>query len=311
MKNNRSTNKPQDNVAQRTFFTVFGMAVLLFIAYLVLRPLPLDEVCDARIDMTCTCPSDPNYIKHRNLLIVDTTDPLRAGKVADIQELLSNFAAGSKRLFDWLSDDKRPDQTSVYLLSSTAPADMQPIAIFCSQAPDVSVVLGSTKAKIRETQDMYQTKVANALQALEGGVSADQSPIVETLAILTSNSSAWRPGGTLILVSDLLQNTQKCGFFERVPRVPPVGSLPAECVQDVRILQEKIRPTATYPGGSVIALCELPGKSRKEGLIAFWRDIFQESLGYDVVLTCDTAEIASRKSQLASLLKSSNLDMTQ
>jgi len=236
-------------------------------------------------------------------LIVDTTDHLRAGKVSDIEELLRAFASGSKGLFDWLKDGKRPDQTSVYLLSDEAPADMKPIAVFCSRPPEISLILGSTGRKLHELQTLYSTKVTSALQKLKGGTSADQSPIVETLAILTSNSSAWRPGGTLILASDLLQNTAKCGFFENAQKVSSLSTLPSACMQDVRTLQEKIRPSPTYPGPSVIALCELPGKNRKEGLIGFWREIFQNPLGYDVLLTCDVKEILDRRSNLASLSK--------
>ncbi len=299
----KKINSTQDNTPRNVFLSVLLLAVLGAIVYFILKPLPLNAVCDPLVDVACTCPSDPNEIKQRNLFVVDTTDPLRAGKVADIQELLTTFASGSKGLFDWLRDGKRPDQTSVYLLSNVPPADMRPVAIFCTQPPVLSVALGSTGRMIRKHQALHSNKVSDALQKLEGGTSAEQSPIVETLAILTSNSTAWRPGGTLILASDLFQNTTKCGFFERLARVPPVGNLPAACMQDVRTLQEKIRPSSTYTGPSVIALCELPGKTRKEGLIGFWREIFQEPLGYDVLLTCDAKEITDRKASLAALSK--------
>lgn len=294
---------PQDNTARNVFFSVLGFAVLSAITYFVLKPLPLNVACNPLVDVACTCPSDPNEINRRNLFVVDTTDPLRAGKIADIEELLRTSASGSKGLLDWLKDGKRPDQTSVYLLSNTAPPDMRPVAIFCTQPPEISVALGNTGRKIRELQALHSSKVTSALQKLEGGTSAEQSPIVETLAILTSNSSAWRPGGALILASDLFQNTNKCGFFERVQRIPSVDALPDACMQDVRTLQEKIRPSSTYPGSSVVALCELPGKTRKEGLIGFWREIFQEPLGYDVLLTCDAKEIADRITSLAGLSK--------
>jgi hypothetical protein len=145
--------------------------------------------------------------------------------------------------------------------------------------------------------------VSTALKKLEGGTSAEQSPIVETLAILANNSTAWRPGGTLILASDLYQNTNKCGFFESVQRVSSVGSLPSACLQDVRSLQEKVRPSSTYPSPSVVALCELPGKTRKEGLIGFWREIFQEPLGSDVLFTCDAREIIQRRISLTDFSK--------
>jgi hypothetical protein len=301
--NKRAVKRPEDNTARNIFLSVLAFAVLAAIAYFSLKPLPLNATCDPLIDVACTCPSDPNDINRRNLFIVDTTDPLRAGKIADIEELLKTFASGSKDLIEWLRNGKKPDQTSVYLLSNVAPADMRPIAIFCSQPPEISLVLGNTGRKIRQLQELNSSKVSSALQKLEGGKSAEQSPIVETLAILTSNSTAWRPGGTLILASDLYQNTNKCGFFESVQRVSSVGSLPSACLQDVRSLQEKVRPSSTYPSPSVVALCELPGKTRKEGLIGFWREIFQEPLGSDVLFTCDAREIIQRRISLTDFSK--------
>lgn len=293
----------QDNTPRNIFLSVLGFAVFAAISYFTLKPLPLNAACDPHVDIACTCPSDPNEINRRNLFVVDTTDPLRAGKIADIEELLRTFASGSKGLIDWLKDSKKPDQTSVYLLSNVTPADMRPIAIFCSQPPQISVTLGNTDRKIRVLQEQHSSKVSAALKKLEGGKTAQQSPIVETLAILTSNSSSWRPGGTLIVASDLYQNTSKCGYFENIQKIPSVGSLPTACLQDVRTLQEKIRPSSTYPNTSVVALCELPGKTRKEGLIGFWREIFQEPLDSDVLFTCDAKVIAERQVILATFLK--------
>ena len=299
----KTHNQSQDNIARNIFFGMLLIAVLGLITYLIFKPLALNSLCNPVVDIACTCPSDPNEINRRNLLVVDTTDPLRVGKVADIEELLRTFASGPKGLIEWLQDGKKPDQTSVFLLSNVAPPDMQPVAVFCTQPPVISVILGNKGREIRELQASHTAKVTSALKKFEGGVSANQSPIVETLAILTGNSSAWRAGGTLILASDLLQNTSKCGFFEQAQKIPSVNMLPAACLQDIRTLQEKIRPSTIYPGPSVVALCELPGKTRKEGLLAFWRSIFQEPLGFDVILTCDSKEIVARRKNFSEPIK--------
>jgi len=299
----KSHNQSQDNTARNIFFTMLFLALLVLITYLALKPLALNSSCNPIVDKACTCPSDPNEINRRNLFVVDTTDPLRVGKVADIEEILRNFASGPKGLIEWLQDGKKPDQTSVFLLSNVAPPDMQPVAVFCTQPPTISVFLGNKGREIRELQALHSAKVASALKKFEGGVSANQSPILETLAIITSNSSAWRAGGTLVLASDLLQNTSKCGFFEQAQKIPSVDMLPAACLQDIRTLQEKIRPSAIYPGPSVVALCELPGKTRKEGLLAFWRNIFQEPLGFDVILSCDSKEIFARRKIFSESIK--------
>jgi len=299
----RGSSGAEDRTARNVFFTMVALAVMAVLLYLTVKPLALKSSCNPVFDVACACPSDPNDVKRRNLLIVDTTDPLRAGKVSDIEELLGTFASGSKGFVEWIRDGKKPDQTSVFLLSNVAPPDMRPIAVFCTQPPAVSIAAGNTGEKIRELQLLHSAHVTSALKKLEGGKGADQSPIVEALAILTGNASAWRPGGTIILASDLVQNTAQCGFFERLQNIPPVSRLPSTCIQEIRTLRERIRPSSTYPEATVVALCEIPGKTRKDGLLAFWREIFQEPLGYDVLLTCDPQEITSRRSQLSARVK--------
>jgi hypothetical protein len=299
----RSSREGGDTTARAVFYIVAAFAAIAVLTYLIAKPLDFKAKCDPSRDIACGCPADPADIKRRNLLIVDTTDPLRAGKFADIEELLTEFASGSKSFYDWLMDGKQPDQTSVYLLSTVAPPDMRPIAVFCTQPPSISVAIGHTAKKIRELQSAYSSAVSSTLRTLEQGRTADQSPIIEALAILTGNASAWRPGGTIILASDLLQNTPQCGYFEKILKIPSLAQLPSSCMQEIRTLRERLRPTPTYPEPAVVALCEAPGKPRKDGLLSFWRDVFQEPLGYDVLLTCHPREISNRRTMLSSSLK--------
>jgi len=106
----------------------------------------------------------------------------------------------------------------------------------------------------------------------------------------------------MIIASDFLQNTSNCGYFERMSSIPAVSDLPRQCSNDVSRLRENIRNTSTYRDPTVVAFCEIPGKPRKEGLQAFWLEVFQKPLGYDVIRSCDPYEILNRRLQLKSQL---------
>jgi len=270
----------------------------MFLAVLVLRPLSIPENCDPATNIRCSCPADPNAVKHKNILLVDTTDPLRAGKISDIEQLLNTFSSRQKGLLEWLQDGKRVDETSVFLLSNVAPPDMKPVAVVCTQPPELSTIISGTGREIKESHARQTNTVKAAMERLESGQSSGESPLLEALAILTSNATAWRPGGTIIIASDFLQNTQNCGYFERMTSIPPLSALPSQCQNDVEQIRENIRKTATYTDSTVVAFCEIPGKPRKAGLQAFWLEVFQAPLGYDVIRTCDSQQILNRRSGL-------------
>jgi len=270
------------------------------LAVLTMQPLSTHDKCDPTTNIRCSCPADPEAVKHKNILLVDTTDPLRIGKISDIEQLLTSFASKQKDLVQWLQDGKKADQTSVFLLSNVAPPDMKPIAVFCTQPPKWSTLISGTGADIRNSQETQTRTVKAAMEKLETGQSSGESPIIEALAILTSNATAWRPGGTMIVASDFLQNTSNCGYFERMSSIPAVSDLPRQCSNDVSRLRENILNTGTYVDPTIVAFCEIPGKPRKEGLQAFWLEVFQKPLGYDVLRSCDPIEISNRRLQLSS-----------
>lgn len=301
--NRRQTEDQKPTTARNVFVLTAVTATLMFSGVLLLQPPSTIERCDSTTNIRCSCPADPDAIKHKNILLVDTTDPLRAGKVSDIEQLLTTFTFRQKDLVEWLQDGKRADQTSVFLLSNVAPPDMKPVAIFCTQPPRWSTLISGTGQAIKDSQLIQTNTVKTAMKKLESGQSFGESPIIEALAILTSNATAWRPGGTMIIASDFLQNTPNCGYFERMSSIPAVSALPRECSTDVRRIAENILNTSTYRDPTVVAFCEIPGKPKKDGLQAFWLEVFQEPLSYDVTRSCDPQEIINRRLQLKAQLK--------
>lgn len=297
----RTTTRRAGEGHGRKAFWAFSAAALIIVAGLAsIRP-PAFTDCKTIDNTRCGCPGSPDAIKRRNVIVVDTTDALRKGKYADIELLISSFAGGGKPFADWIADGKKADVTSIFLLGTEAPPDMQPIATFCSMPPAAAMLASDFNAyQMRRLEEAQKAEVKAAVEKAVSATGAIRSPIIEALSVIAGNASHWSPGGNLILVSDLLQNTAECGLFESAGKVPPFAAIPRTCRPFVVNLQERLRPTTTYREPSVVALCTLPGKQPKEGLLAFWREIFQHALGYDVVLSCDPLEIDSRRSSLAS-----------
>ena len=287
----------------KVFWRLVIGTIIIGIAFFAITP-PAFNDCKTIDSTLCACPKNPEDIKTRSLIIVDTTDKLRDGKQPDIDLLISTFSGGRKSLVDWILDGKRADQTSIFLLGSVAPPDMKPVATFCSLPPSVAMLASDLNGQqIRLLEEKTITTIKDSIIEAFKTSAALQSPIIEALAVATGNASHWTPGGNLILVSDLLQNTNECGFFDGSGAVPPFKAISHKCRSHVENLHERLRSTTIYPDVSVVALCTLPGKPYKSGLLSFWRELFQEGLSYDVAMTCDPQEIKSRRKTLSSLNK--------
>ena len=107
--------------------------------------------------------------------------------------------------------------------------------------------------------------------------------------------------GDLILVSDMLQNTATCGWFDGQNQIPKYSNAPSSCKIYIDKFQANTQATKLYSGKTNVAVCQLPpidGKQPKPGLMAFWHDFFQDALSYDFITTCNPNEIYDRKASL-------------
>ncbi len=299
----RLPKKTQKKFGKTAFFS--GLSLLLFLAlsYIVLSP-PDFPVCTEKNLNDCTCPADVSKIGERSIILIDTTDPLRGGKYGDVERLLTELAGSRKDLFSWLADGKTVNKLTVYLLADKNPADMTPIASYCQLPPNASLIVSNKSAiEIREIEDRLRQNAINAARLVTGLSAASSSPIIESLSTITSNSSSWTPGGDLVIVSDMIQNSESCGWFNSVAVIPPFSKTTKECKQYVNRMIDNILPSETYTKSSVIAVCMLPRQSMKIELKRFWSEIFQNGLSYDIVWTCDPNEIASRREFLSKTQK--------
>ena len=283
--------------AGKTLFLVGLFSFIFFSSFILVFSPPELPICDEKDSTGCTCPVDKSKIKERSVILIDTTDPLRDGKYSDVDRIISEITFARKDFIAWIKDWKKVDQYSIYLLADKDPIDMRPIAIFCQMPPDIAL-FNMSRTDNQEFDLKLRSKISDSLKLIKNQSSANSSPIIETLAIITSNSANWSPGGNLIVVSDMIQNSQKCGWFNSLKSIPSFKSSLPECKNYVHTLIENLSPNSIHPDKSTVAFCSLPRSTNKPGLKSFWTEIFQEGLGYDIAWTCDPNEIIARHIEL-------------
>lgn len=294
--------KNKKNGGGKAFFiAALSSFILLVGGWYAILPSEFNK-CEAGKNLhECGCPTDKDAISKRNIIIVDTTDYIAPGKFPDIENLIESYALKADPFFEWFKNGKKVEMTSVYLLSDKIPSAMLPIGKFCKPPPEIALMASTSNAKMKKMQEGIKNELNEALKPLHNLSQAKESPIIETLSVVTSNATAWTPGGDLILVSDMLQNSAACGWFEGRNPIPRFASTPNTCKNFIDKLQANVQPTKVYSGKTNVAVCLLPpidGKSPKPGLMAFWHELFQDTLSYDFVSTCNPSEINDRKSSL-------------
>jgi hypothetical protein len=288
--------KRTDGKGQAIFRVTLGLTVAIVTLFLVLSPPAFgDLTCEKDDGKGCGCPADTEDIGMRHVLVIDATDQLRNGKFDDIEQLISSMGTTPQPIWSWLVSGKKTAMTSVFVLANSPPAEMQPVAKFCSPPPKFAQLIGFKDQEINTLMKSMKARTQRAVEDLRATSPATQSPIVETLATVVRSASHWAPGSTLVLASDLIENSPACGYFENLPAAPALSSISAACDSQVRTFQEGLRPTAAYPRTSVVALCTLPGKQDKAGLRKFWSDIVKGALNSDALYSCDPAEIQQRR----------------
>ena len=266
---------------------------ILIISYTLFSSPSFQKCKVGEVDPKCACPSEEKYIGKRNIIFVDVTDPLSAGKVKDLERIINEVSFSETSLINWVKNGKKVEKTSIYVLSDKKPVEMEPIATYCSLPPNISWFLSEFSAnQERQIKDGAKSTISDAIKTITSKNSVTFSHIIEGLAISTSSASNWTTGSKLILISDLYENSSTCGYFESQV-IPSFNNISNECKKWVDILGENIK-IKTSTDRTTVAICQILSKKQQNGLISFWRDLFQPKLGYDILLTCDTEEIHNR-----------------
>lgn len=294
MKYTIKTTQKKDN-GKLVLGLVVTIAVLIIAAYIIVSP--------PEIDKKTGCPLDSKLIFKNNVVIVDTTDPIQSSKQSDIELLIRSYSGFQSDFWSWFNNGKKVEKTSFYILSSVIPTDNTPVATLCSLPPEISLSVTGTTTDNKLIIDKANKRINSTLSTLISGKPATQSPIIETLAVITGSPSYWTPGSDLILISDIYQNTNKCGLFDNLNNIPSYKAFSPICMQEINTLQENLKPTNTYKNSTLVAVCRLPGKENKIGLIKFWKEVFQDAVGYDPIFTCDPEEVKTRRISLEKIKK--------
>ena len=290
-KHNKQHGKP-------LFFFMLGILAFLVICGISLSPPDFKSCKLGEMSAECACPADQRYIGKRNIIFVDVTDNMAKGKIQDINRIISETAFREMGLSQWIASGKKVEKTSVYLLADKKPVNMEPIASYCSLPPSVTWLVSEfSENQKNKIIGGALSEVSDAINQINQQNSVTYSHIVEGLAVATSNSSTWTSGGKLILVSDLYENSQTCGDFYGQP-IPPFKSVNGQCKRWVEILGQNLTKNSGKNGNSTVAICQILSQKPKDGLIAFWKDLFQSELQYDVLLSCDPQEIDDRSKSL-------------
>jgi hypothetical protein len=292
------SNKHEKTHGKKLFFLALAFLILIIICALLFRPPEFQNCAKGEQSAKCVCPAEQKYIGKRNIIFIDVTDAMSSGKVQDINRIISETALNEMGLLDWLKNSKKVDRTSIYLLSDKKPVEMEPIASYCSLPPAITWLASDfSENDEKRITEGAKKEVITAIKQINSQNSVTYSHIVEGLAVATSNSANWTSGSKLILISDLYENSSTCGYFETQP-IPSFKSVGADCKKWSEILGKNLTKNAGKNGQSTVAICQILSKKPKAELVAFWRELFQHELGYDILLSCDPEEIDQRSKYL-------------
>ena len=288
-----SKNKKQvvANEGKKYFTYSITIFVILLLLSLLLKPPELNS-CDVKLEY-CGCPLDKNKIGNKNIVLVDATDTVPPQKIKDLDLILDKFILNSTSFFNWYLANKEVSLTSIYILNNKDPIQMVPVGSFCQLPPDLALKFSDLNKKqiLKQSKDL-KLQVENSFKQLENMNASPKSEILKAIAITTSNASSWRDGSTFILFSDLVENSNDCGYFVNMQTIPNLKQISAKCKSWVDIIGANMMSKKT-----TAAICLIPRDAKKD-LVPFWQDIFYSSNDTNPIFECNPDKIQERSEKL-------------
>lgn len=279
------------------FFTTLSILLVIFIIWISVLPREFNKCSQGVNNGNCSCPKDSGGISRKNIVLLDTTDYIAPGKFDDIKNIIESYSIKPDSFWKWIASSKKVEMTSIYLLSDEIPSHMLPIGRFCKPPPDIALIASLSNSKIKKIYLDITKEIDASLKLLEKLSAAKNSPIIETISVVTSHATSWTPGGDLVLISDMLQNSNACGLFEKQVSIQKYTDTPSACNFYKDKFKANAIPTQINPLKTNVAICflsEIKNKVPKPGLLSYWRDFFQDALQYDFIDTCNPDEIKNR-----------------
>jgi hypothetical protein len=162
------------------------------------------------LDSATLCPHDPESV---TVLLVDVTDPMNVAQRQDFMNQLVRLKNSIPRYGKLVVT--KVDATSNSLLS--------PVIVTCNpgSAVDENEATGDPARLQKQREEGFEKPLDAAFSKIAEASGADTSPILESvqsvaLTELEKPGTQGRPK-RLVLVSDLLQNTQGLNFYHSLP----------------------------------------------------------------------------------------------
>lgn len=172
------------------------------------------------LNATTLCPAEPESI---TVLIVDVTDPMNMPQRQDFQNQLASLRNSIPRY----------GQLIVAKVDATGDKLISPVIVRCNPgtAADVNDRTGNPRAVQRRHDEEFVAPLDAAFASISEASGADQSPILESvqsvaLTELLTPAAADKPR-KIVLVSDLLQNTNDISFYGALPDPTSFTASPA------------------------------------------------------------------------------------
>ena len=180
-----------------------GVAIIAVVYVLVAKG-------NRALDEEPLCPTSPTNI---TVLLVDVTDPMTTAQRQDFHNQLTRLRHSVPRY----------GKLIVTKVDSAASSLLEPVIVRCNPgtAADVSELTGNPQSVQQAHQEDFVEPLDRAFQTLSEASGADRSPIFESvqsvaLTELQPPDVANLPR-RLIVVSDLLQNTDNVSFYRALP----------------------------------------------------------------------------------------------
>jgi hypothetical protein len=162
------------------------------------------------LDDVTLCPSQPTSI---TVLLVDVTDPMTTAQRQDFQNQLKRLRKSIPRY----------GKLVVTKVDSSSDQLLRPVIVRCNPgtASDVSDWNGNPQGVQKSHDDDFVAPLDLAFASLSNASAADRSPIFESMQSVTltelSDPDLADIPKKVVLVSDLLQNTDAISFYAGLP----------------------------------------------------------------------------------------------
>lgn len=162
------------------------------------------------LDNETLCPVTPASV---TVLLVDVTDPMTTAQKQDFRNQLNRLRGTIPRY----------GKLIVTKVDSSSNELLQPVIVRCNPgtAEDVSDLTGNPKAIQTAHEEKFIAPLDKAFDSLSRESSAERSPILESVQSVALTELAKpeleKTPRKLVLVSDLLQNTEALSFYSGTP----------------------------------------------------------------------------------------------